>query len=174
MKAFVLAIVLCVAATAAFAQQSDPNAPASKEDVQRYLDAMHSHDMMKKTMEAMEKPMHQMVHDQFLKHKDKLPADFEQKQIAMLDNMYENMPLDQIMEAMVPVYQRHFTKGDIDSLIAFYSSPTGQKMIREMPAITAETMQQAMPLIEKSVESVQEQFQQQLAQALKNSEKKAD
>lgn len=34
-------------------------------------------------------------------------------------------------EAMVTVYQKHFTKSDVEALIGFYSSPTGQKMLRE-------------------------------------------
>ena len=33
------------------------------------------------------------------------------------------------MQAMVPAYQKHFTKGDIDNLVAFYSSPTGEEVI---------------------------------------------
>jgi hypothetical protein len=57
---------------AALAQTSD-DTPASKEDVQRYLNAIHSHEMMLQMIDAMSKPMHQMVHDQFLKDKDKLP-----------------------------------------------------------------------------------------------------
>ena len=34
-----------------------------------------------------------------------------------------------MMQSMVPAYQKHFTKGDIDNLVAFYSSPTGEKVI---------------------------------------------
>jgi uncharacterized protein len=72
----------------------------------------------------------------------------------------------------VPVYQKHFTKGDIDTLIAFYSTPTGQKMLRELPEIMSEAMEQAMPMIEKYVATIQERVQQEFAQALNTSEKK--
>lgn len=125
-------------------------------------------------VDLMSKPMHQMVHDMYLKDKDKLPPDFEQKEIALIDGMYKKMPLDDILQAMVPVYQKHFTKGDVDALIAFYSSPTGQKMVRELPAITSEAMTQAMPILEKYVETMQQQVQDEFAQALKDSNKKAD
>ena len=124
-----------LAFSGAGAQQSDANAPASKEDVDRHLTVMHPHDMMTKMVDAMATPMHKMIHDIHVKDKDKLPADFEQEEIRIIDDMYKNMPFDDMLEAMVPVYQEHFTKGDIDTLIAFYSTPTGQKMLRELPAI---------------------------------------
>jgi uncharacterized protein len=167
MKNLMIGVILCAALSTAFGQHADANAPASKEDVERYLAVMQSHEMMSKMVDAMATPMHKMIHDMYVKDKDKLPADFEQKQIQIIDEMYRNMPLDELLQAMIPVYQKHLTKGDIDSLIAFYSSPTGQKMLRELPAIMSEAMGQAMPLIEKYAETIQERIQQEFAQALK-------
>jgi hypothetical protein len=175
MKRFLLAATLCLALSCnGLAQQAAADPPATKEDVERYLQATHSHDMMKKMIEAMSKPMHQMVHDQFIKDKDKLPADFEARMNKRMDDMMKDMPFDEIMQAMVPVYQKHFTKGDIDALVAFYSSPTGQKMLREMPAIAAEAMQTAMPMMNKYMQSVQQRIQQEVAELRKESPKKPD
>ena len=50
---------------------------------------------------------------------------------------------------MTPVYQKHFTKGNIDDLLAFYSTPTGQKVVKELPAISTEAMQAATPIYQK-------------------------
>jgi uncharacterized protein len=44
----------------------------------------------------------------------------------------------QILNRMVPVYQNHFTAGDVDGLLKFYRSPLGQKMTAEMPLAVAE------------------------------------
>ena len=168
MKRFLIAALLCLAFSAnGLAQQTPDQNPASKEDVERYLDVVHSHEMMKQMMEAMVKPMHQMVHDEYLKDKDKLPADFEAETNKFMDDMFRNMPMDDMMQAMVPVYQKHFTKGDIDALVVFYSSPTGQKVLREMPAIVAESMQTMMPIMRTYVEGMQARLQQQIAEALK-------
>ena len=52
-------------------------ARGAKEDVERYMGAIHAHDMMKQVMQAMSKPMHEMVHQQFVKDQEKLPPDFE-------------------------------------------------------------------------------------------------
>jgi hypothetical protein len=61
-----------------------------------------------------------------------------------------------MVQAMVPAYQKHLSKGDIDNLIAFNSSSTGQKLLREMPSITAEWMQSAMPIMVKYKDTVQQ------------------
>jgi len=141
------------------AQTSPADSPATKEDVEKYLQVVRSHDMMKKMAVAMSQGMHQMFHQQYLKHKDDLPADYESKMTARMDDMFENMPWDEMMQAVSPVYQKHFTKGDIDSLVAFYSSPTGEKMLREMPTIMTEAMQNMTPIMTKYMETVQQRLQ---------------
>ncbi len=48
---------------------------------------------------------------------------------------------DDIINRMIPVYQRHFSNADIQGLLTFYRSPLGQKVLREMPATMQEGMQ---------------------------------
>jgi hypothetical protein len=173
MKRFLVAALLFLAFSGnVLARQTKADDPATKEDVERYLQVLRSHDMMKQMMEAISKPMHQMVHDQFMKDKDKLPADFEARTNKMIDDMMRDMPFDEMMQAMVPVYQKHFTKGDIDAFVAFYSTPTGQKMLREMPAIAAEAMQSVVPVMRKQMEAMTERVQKEVAESLKQSQKK--
>jgi uncharacterized protein len=170
MKRFFLALSACmVFALSAVAQQSPADAPASKEDVQKYLEVMHAREMMAQTVEAMSKPMHQMIHDQYMKDKDKLPADFESRMNKMMDDTMKGFPWDEMLQAMVPVYQKHFTKGDIDAVVAFYSAPTGQKLLREMPAMMAESMQTMMPLLRKHMDAMMDRMQDEVAQMIKDS-----
>lgn len=160
MKRCLLAGILCLGfLRICSGQQGVADAPATKEDIEKYLQIMHSKEMMTKMMDAMTKPMHQMIHEQYLKDKDKLPADFEARMNKVMDDYMKSLPFDDIMEAMVPVYQKHFTKGDVDTLVAFYSTPTGQKLIRELPEITAEAMQNAMPLLRKSMDAMNQRMQ---------------
>lgn len=128
--------------------------------------------MMAKMVDAMAKPMHQMMHDQYEKDKDKLSADFEARMNKVLDDYLKSFPWDEILQSMVPVYQKHFTKGDVDHLVAFYSTPTGQKLIREMPAITAEAMQVVLPIVSQKMEAMTRDVQQQVAEMIKQSEAK--
>jgi len=78
MKRCLILLVSCFAfALSLNAQQIGADAPASKEDVESYMGAIHAHDMMKQVMQAMSKPMHEMVHQQFVKDQEKLSPDFE-------------------------------------------------------------------------------------------------
>ena len=45
-----------------------------------------------------------------------------------------------LLNRMVPIYQRHFDAQDIEGLLKFYRSPLGQKMVAQMPATMAEGM----------------------------------
>jgi uncharacterized protein len=172
MKRFaLLTIVLLSGSSIGFAQ--DPaDSPATKEDIQRYLEVTQSREMMSKMIDAMMKPMHQMIHEQYEKDKDKLPADFEARLTKVTDDYLQKFPWDEIVQAMVPVYQKHLTKGDVDHLVAFYSSPTGQKLLREMPAITSEAMQVMMPLMQQRVDAMTRDIQQQIAEMSKPPEPK--
>jgi uncharacterized protein len=170
LKRIFLALTAClVFALTGVAQQSAADVPATKDDVQRYLDVMHSREMITKMMDAMSKPMHQMTHEQYLKDKDKLPADFEEKMNRIMDDYMKNLPIEEMLQAMIPAYQKHLTKGDVDGLVAFYSSPTGQKVIQELPAITAEAMQSMIPLMRKQIDVMTGRMQEQIAQMKKQS-----
>ena len=164
-----LVLFLLAASFPAAAQQNPADAPATKEDIERYLQIMHSREMMGNVADAMAKPMRQMVHEQYQKQKDKLPPDFEARMTKMMDDMFKSMPWDEMLDAMVPVYEKHFTKGDVDALVAFYSTPTGQKLIKETPAIMAESMQNIMPLLRKEMETMNQRLQQEIEAMLEES-----
>jgi hypothetical protein len=74
----------------------------------------------------------------------------------------KNMPMDEITQAMIPAYQQHFTRGDIQAMNTFYSSSVGQKVLEQLPAVMQEGMQAATPIISKYVSEWQERMQQDL------------
>jgi len=57
------------------------------------------------------------------------------------DSIFKDMPIDEMLDAMVPIYQKHLSKQDLDEILKFYSSPVGQKLLREQPAMMSEGMQ---------------------------------
>jgi hypothetical protein len=116
--------------------------------------------------------MHEMIHQQYLKYQDKVPPDFEARMNKRTDEMLNSFPWDDFLDSMIPVYQKHLTKGDIEALVTFYGSPTGQKMLRELPTITAESMQTMMPLLQKSMERTQKDLQEDIAAMIKEGQEK--
>ncbi len=162
-------LVLCfLSATACVAQQAAADQPATKQDIERYLEVMHTRDLMKSIMDTMSKQMRQILHEQLQKMPN-LPLDFEEQMNQRNDEMLKNFPVEELLQATVPVYQKHFTKGDIEALIAFYSGPTGQKLLKEMPAITQEAMQASMGVMRKFMDQAMRQVQERIAQLQKNS-----
>lgn len=174
MKRAALILILCaVVAPTTFAQQSPADAPATKADIERYLDAMHTREMMRSMMDVMTKQIHQMTHDMIAKQPNYSP-EIESRTSKMVDDMLKDMPIDEMLDAIIPVYQKHFTKGDIDALVAFYSTPTGQKLIRDLPAIMAESMQAYSPIMQRLMTKTMQRVQDEIAQMQNESEASPD
>jgi uncharacterized protein len=89
-----------------------------------------------------------------------------------LDEYFKDLPWDDILNSMVPVYQKHLTKGDVDALTAFYATSTGQKLLKEMPQILAESMQNVMPLMRKHIDTLNQRMQEDIQAMLKESDSK--
>lgn len=60
---------------------------------------------------------------------------FREEILSLFD---EAMP--QFVASMTPIYKKHFNETDIDTMIAFYETPTGQKAIRKLPMLMQESM----------------------------------
>lgn len=136
---------------------------ASREDVKKLFDVMASREQMTQMMQQLFAQMQSLNREQLKKkHPEVTEADLARMDRESED-LIKNFPLDEMLNDMVPVYQRHFTKSEIDALTAFYSSPTGQKFLHEMPAVTAETMRAIYPRIQTEIDG-----------ALKRSEQKTD
>jgi hypothetical protein len=153
------AAALCLALTAPAFAQTASSEPASRDDVILYLRTMHSHDLMQKMMEAQSQSMQQMFRDQLGKDKG-LPPDFEAHFKKVMADLVKGMPVDEMTQAMIPAYQKHFTKGDIEAMNTFYSSPVGQKVLQELPVVTQEGMQEMMPILNKYIGEWKDRMQQ--------------
>ena len=92
----------------------------------------------------------------------------------MMDDIFKDFPYEDLLQAMIPVYQKHLTKGDVEALTAFYSGPTGQKILKEMPAITTEAMQASSGVYQKLMAKAHDRVQSELAEMQKESQGNAD
>jgi len=164
LKSF-LSICLFVLSIRAAAQTTVSITPdaASKEDVKKLFDVMASREQMSQMMQQLFAQMRSLNREQLKKRR----PDITEAELARSDreseDLIKNFPLDEMLSDMIPVYQGHFTKSEIDALTAFYSSPPGQKFLHEMPAVTAETMKAVYPRIQAEIDA-----------ALKRAEEKTD
>ena len=162
-----VALLICLAFTCvSYARQDPQDQPATREDINRYIEVMNLRDMTKDMMGAMTKNLHQMTHE-MLKNQPNLPPDAEAQINKMSDAILGDFPVDDLIDAMIPVYQRHLSKGEVDALVAFYSAPTGQKILKEMPAMTAEAMEASSGIAKKMMAKAMQQVQDQIVQMQK-------
>jgi uncharacterized protein len=171
MKHLLVALGLCFFAVATCVAQQLPAAdqPPTAADVERYFDAAHVRDTIQRTMAGVSMQMRQTLHDQILQTPG-LPADAEQKIQKRLDMMNQNASVQEdMLKIMETVWEKHFTKGEMDAMVAFYSSPTGQKLVLEQPEITAESMQASAPILKKLVDQWRQEIQDEIAEMQQNS-----
>jgi len=137
--------------------QSD--APATREDVMKLFDIMKIHDQMTLVLESIAKQQRTMIHENMRKH---IPRITDQE-LARLDQLssdiMKDLPIDGMLDDMVPVYQKHLSRSDVDAMSTFYSSPTGQKLMKEMPAMTAESMQAAGPRMQAMMDKMMDRIE---------------
>ena len=122
---------------------------------------------MKEVMSQLREQVHsgalQNLRSRTMNHTPDQIAAVNQSVDEQLDEMERKYSLDQMVEDIIPVYQKHLTRSDLDSMIAFYSSPIGQKLLDELPAMMQETMQVAsshmQPIVEAALDNVDRKIQ---------------
>jgi hypothetical protein len=150
-------------ATAAFAQQpaaSPGDAPATKEDVQKLFEVMQIHQQMRQVMDVVMKQQTTLIHETLKKRYPQTSAATIARADRLIAETTKDMPMDAMLDDMIPIYQRHFSKTDIDAMSTFYASATGQKMMQEMPALTSESMQASYARMQKQMDAIMQRAEQ--------------
>jgi uncharacterized protein len=145
-----------------FAQQLSADSPASREQILQLFEVMHIRQQMRSVLQGVMKQQSSLVRETI---KQRYPQVSEEEMTHMDDYMLESikdLPVDGMLDDMIPVYQKHLTQPDVQAMITFYSSPTGQKLMQEMPAMTSEGMQAAYPRMQKQMEKVMQRVEERM------------
>ncbi|KIO76773.1 hypothetical protein TH53_13220 [Pedobacter lusitanus] len=54
---------------------------------------------------------------------------------------FQKVGIEDLLDLLLPVYQKHLSQEDIINMIAFYQTPSGKKFAEKTPLITQESMQ---------------------------------
>jgi len=173
MRKVSLGVLLCclLAAPLASRAQSDNTGVPDRAEIIRFLDLMHAREQMVQVLDGMAKQMRTGAEEEF---KQKVP-DATPEQLAKLDKIFDtlfaSLPIDELVDAIVPIYQKHLTKTDLAAVTAFYSSPAGQKILRELPAIMSESMQAGGEIGRKAFAAKSQELDRQITELEKESKK---
>jgi hypothetical protein len=166
----ILAVLLLTSISVLAQSPAVADEPATREDITKLFDVMKSHDQVHSAMDMVLKQQRVMLHDIIKKEYPDTSAQQLQHLDSFMDDFVKTFPLDAMIDDMIPVYQKHLSKADVEAMIAFYSAPTGQKLLREMPAIAADSMQAMAPRLQMMIEKMRQRVEQ---MAKEEHEKKA-
>ncbi|HEY2361760.1 MAG TPA: DUF2059 domain-containing protein [Candidatus Angelobacter sp.] len=156
----VVATLFCIGLPLLAQSPASADPPASRDDIVKLFDVMQVRQQMELVTEQLLQQMQGMGREEM---KDHMPAVTPQqlaKADAVTNKIMKSISTSDMLDDMIPVYQKHLSKSDVDEMIKFYSTPTGQKILREMPAMTAEGMQAMQPRIHKQMDEITRQVDQ--------------
>jgi len=94
------------------------------------------------------------------------------EQIA--DTLFREFSPDEMIDALVLIYQKHLSKSDLDAILVFYASPAGQKVLKEMPAILAESMEVGGEIGRKKMGAINQKIEQQMADMIREEQNRRE
>jgi hypothetical protein len=153
----VLTLILLSTSISVYAQS---DTPSSRDDIMKLFAVMKVHDQTRLVMESVAAEQRAMMHDGLRKRYPQITeAEMARLDQATLDIM-RDVSVDDMLDDMIPIYQKHLSKKDVDAMSAFYASDTGQKLLREMPAMTSESMRATAPRMQAIMERVMNRIEQ--------------
>lgn len=150
--------IILLSTTLLFAQEAAPDGAATREDVLQLFSIMQINQQMHTMMDAMIKQQKSLIHESARRKNPNINQQELDRLDRMMDETIKDFPVEGLLDDMVPVYQKHLSKTDVAAMGTFYSSPTGQKLLREMPAMTSEAMQAAYGRLQQQMEAMTERI----------------
>lgn len=161
--------ILALVCSPVFAQAPTPVDPATSAAVRKMLIVMDYRNVTKASIEQLAKSMPDMLasgakaaieNDKRLNDVQRKEAIREAEKVLPLAfakvNAIISDPavIDEMIEAMIPVWARTFTVSEIEQLSALYGSPLGKKMLSSMPQMMSESMQASQRVLAPRINAV--------------------
>lgn len=130
MKKLFTTLTVCLILTSmTFAQEK----AVDTQEYKKTLHTMFSLSGTEQTYQAAISQMLNMFKQQYASVNEDIWNELEQE--------FRKSSLNDLVDLLTPVYQKHLTINDLKELIKFYESPAGQKLAQTTPLITQESMQ---------------------------------
>jgi hypothetical protein len=175
MKRFIAIIAVVCMSVPCFAQSSDA---AKSAKVEELMSIMHVDKMMDQMMSMMKGQMLTAMQsagnaDTMTPAQKKICADFESN---AMDLAIQSVSWKALQPDFVKLYTDNFTDQQIDDILAFYKSPTGQAFIDKQPVLMRQGMQITqgkIAALEPQMNALLEQFKKDMAAAGPSQQKPA-
>ena len=107
---------------------------AKEDDIRHLLEVTGAAAIATQSMDEMEKSMKPLI-------ANALPPGEYRDQLVNLffEKFRANRDPQQLVELIVPIYERYYSDDEIKGLIQLYQTPLGQKMLSVLPKVAAES-----------------------------------
>ncbi len=151
-----------------------PEDQATKVQIGNLFEVMHLRQQFESTLDTMTAFARQQMDAQMKEASAKTGAQLtpEQQEAVrkvtgkFMEKAMHILTVDDMIDDMTAIYQRHFTKADIAAATDFYSSPAGQHMLAEQPAIMKEYMPVVMKRVNERMQSLFDEMKSDMEEAL--------
>jgi hypothetical protein len=169
---FVLLVVLAVLAFQAGAAPQD--ARPTEDSVNRLFEVMHTSQFLDNYLAQvdtmMRSSMRQALHGEQLNAEEQQIMEDMSSELASL--VRHEVSWESMRPVMVEVYRNTFSQHEVDDMLKFYRSPSGQAVVAKLPAATqqaTQTMQQHVSTLMPKIM----QLQRDTVAALKRAQERA-
>ncbi|MGB8260623.1 MAG: DUF2059 domain-containing protein [Terracidiphilus sp.] len=149
----------------------------TREQLVKLFDVMRIREQMASLTKMMPELVQQQVDAQSKELAAKMPAGYQptpEQQAArnkLLTRYMEKAmtiyTVDEMLDDMTAVYQRHLTRTDVDAFIAFYSSPAGQHLLDAQPVIMREYMPVVMQRVRERSRALTDEMNKEMDELMK-------
>jgi hypothetical protein len=156
-----------------------PDQQATKEQVAKLFAAMHTREQINSMMKMFPAMIQQQVRQQEKEMTENQSAgtNLTPEQQAALDKVMNRFldkamnlfTVDEMIDDMAAIYQRHFTRDDVNAYIAFYSTPAGQHLLQITPVIMQEYMPIVMQRLQERSKDLTAELSKEITDVLKSS-----
>lgn len=151
---------------------------ASKEQVEQLFTLMH----LRTQVESIRKMFPAMMKQQIEEQKNEMEANagsgtqMSPELQTKIDQLIESFmvkaqniyPVEAMLDDMAAIYQRHFTRADVEAYITFYQSPAGQHLLEQQPGIMREYMPLAIQRSQENMKGLKDDLLKELTELMKS------
>jgi Uncharacterized protein conserved in bacteria (DUF2059) len=121
------------APTSPVAQAESKIDPAKEIDIRKLLEISGAKRLVEQSMEASEKSIRPLMTSSLP------PGEYREKFIELFfTKFHSKADTQQLLDMLIPIYDKNLSHEDIKGMIEFYGTPLGQKTLTVIPAIMAE------------------------------------
>jgi hypothetical protein len=166
-------IVFLVAALTvpAFAQQKPAasDATPTRQQILNLFDAIQLRRTLSSSQEIAMKNAVSVAQQMF---QQQVGPDNKPQMDEMINGVMEDVrrafSVDEMVEAVIPIYQRHFTTADIDAFLAFQNSPVGKKMTDLQPVMMKESSDAVTAIQQRALPELMKKLDERVRKALES------